>query len=125
MSAKVWHIIQHPLLLPLALIGGVAGADVVRGVWLEVHLPIFVVGVAVVLCVYLISKRDRVWVRTTSDSFDEVRRNHRARIESLETFRELQLEHNRNERRRLTDSTERIEQLEQLPIIHAARQRRT
>jgi len=123
MNARVWHILQHPLLLPLALIAGVAGADVARGVWLEVHLPIFVVGVSVVLCVYLISRRDRVWVRVTSDSFDEVRREHREKIRSLETFRELQLEHNRNERRRLTESTERIDQLEQLPIILAARRR--
>ena len=126
--SKLWLIIQYPLVLPLAIIAAAAGVDWQTGPhtaagWYEVHLPVFAIGVAVVFCVWLIARYERRTFRIIEDSFDEVRKDHRRRLQSLETFRDAQLEHNRETRSKDATLEARIDALEQIPLIHAARQR--
>jgi hypothetical protein len=115
--------ILHPLPIPLTLIGSVAGLSLMRHAWVEVHLPVITVGVAILLSMWLARRADWGRLGMIEDSFDEVRRDHRGRLQSLEGWRDSQITHNSKTREEIRALAERVDTIEQLPIIHAARNR--
>lgn len=114
---------RHPLTLPgiiLGLLSLVLLAN--RSEWTAVHIPLLVIGAAIVLCVYLLHERADTRLKMAADSFDEVSRDHRFRLGRLEDFRERQIRYNRNERARVKDLADRVDSLEQNPFVRAAKQ---
>jgi len=127
---KFWLAAQHPLLAPLVLLAIVVGVDFSKHdhsgggpAWMEIHVPVFSVGACIILCVWLIARYERRTLRIIEDSFDEVRRDQRIRIQSLEKSRDLQIEYNSHTREELQQIRDSVNALEQIPLIHAARQR--
>jgi len=114
---------RHPLVVPGIILGLLSAVLLsTRSEWTAIHIPMLVIGAAIVLCVYLLHERADVRLKMAAESFDEVSRDHRFRIGRLEDFRERQIRYNRNERLRVKELADRVESIEQMPLIHAARQ---